>query len=539
MFPSFKNFALRVLLPSTLLLILVNLLVSERLENDPQKRIQAAVASGNYAAAKAEYRKLIENDFFKVEYHRGYIRSHLGQPGRLRSARRKDNEEMIAEYRRYASSNNPDVSDIGHYGLGYFYSVRNEYDRALENFEKVRNRKLPYLNGSLGSLYRRMDQFDLAKQHLYREIELKGNISGAITNLAELFYVAKQYDELDALTFIVGIKNLIPPTIRRFLALRQGRYGDYVWEALAFRQTSAYGLIGALLILGAWFVYLRQIDVFEPEPVRYAVVTLLGGMIFSCLSVPLYDVYEFVLRFRTNGTFANDLLFYIFAVGLIEETLKVLPVLLVMRFTRAINESVDYVIYGSLSALGFAFMENLLPFYEWRPGAISTRAFSAVILHMTLTAIVMYGIFYSRYRAKKNPVLYFLLAFGTACALHGLYDFLLLKGWFLLGLLLLVYCIREYGVAINCSLNLSEYNSDHANRVVDLTRYLCYSLAAIVMLQYVIIAINYGPKSANFNFLKILLSSYLLLCVILASLRTFEIHSGEWLPLLRKRLTSS
>src|SRR5262249_10950404 len=148
-----------------------------------------------------------------------------------RSARRKDNEELVAEYRRYASSNNPEVSDIGHYGLGYFYSVRDEYEPARENFEQVHNRKLPYLNASLGSLYRRTGRFDLAKEHLYQEIQLRGNVAGAVTNLAELLYVTKQYDELEAITFAVGIKQLIPPTIRRFLALRQARYADYLSEA--------------------------------------------------------------------------------------------------------------------------------------------------------------------------------------------------------------------------------------------------------------------------------------------------------------------
>ena len=48
--------------------------------------------------------------------------------------------------------------------------------------------------------------------------------------------------------------------------------------------------------------------------------------------------------------------------------------LLVMWLTRAIDEPLDYIIYGSISALGFAFMENLLPGYRWRLGAISSRA---------------------------------------------------------------------------------------------------------------------------------------------------------------------
>ena len=79
---TLKKFGLRVIIPSGFLVILVTLLFSEHYESNPQKRIEAALASGNSAVVKAEYRKLIQEDFFKVEYHIGYIGSHLRQPGR-------------------------------------------------------------------------------------------------------------------------------------------------------------------------------------------------------------------------------------------------------------------------------------------------------------------------------------------------------------------------------------------------------------------------------------------------------------------------
>ena len=538
MFASLKNFSLRVVLPSVALIIVVNVIFSEHFKSNPHKRIEEALASRNYALAKTEYRKLIEENFFNVEYHRGYIRSHLSQSGRMNRPQRQDNQELVAEYRGYASPNASEKADIGHYGLGYFYSLLNDYAQADENFQQVRNRDLPYLNASLGSLYRRMGLINLAKIHLNREIQLRGNVAGAYANLAELLYITKQYDELSELAARPEARNSIPHVIQRYLALREGRYADYIREALAFRTVMAYGLLGALLIVSTWFVYLQQIDVFEPERFLWSGGTLVGGMIFACFALPLYDLFDFALGFHFNGTPLNDLIFFILGVGLIEETLKIVPVLLFLRFSGAIDESVDYIIYGSLSALGFAFMENLLPSYEWRVGAISTRAFGAVILHMTLTSLVMYGLFYSRYRVKKNHVPYFVLAFGTAWVLHGVYDFLLIKGWGILAILILIYCIRQYGIIINCTLNLSEHNVDEAKRLVDLTQYLCYSLAAIVMLQYVIIAMNYGPKSANLNFLGTVLASYFLLYVVIANLRSFEIQKGQWLSLLRKKATS-
>ena len=52
-----------------------------------------------------------------------------------------------------------------------------------------------------------------------------------------------------------------------------------------------------------------------------------------------------------------------------------------------------------------------------------TSALGAVILHMMDTSLIMYGLFYARYRVKKKPLQYFLVAFGAACVLHGFSDF--------------------------------------------------------------------------------------------------------------------
>jgi RsiW-degrading membrane proteinase PrsW (M82 family) len=536
MFRILKKFSLRVIIPSVFLIIIVNLVVSEPRESNPKKRLEEALAAGNNIIAKAEYHKLIQDDFFKVEYHRGYIRSHFGQHGRRSDLNSQDNQNLLEGYRRYAASTSPEVSDLGYYGLGFFYSLREDHERARENFLQVRNARLPYLNNSLGSIYRRTGLLDLAKQYFDREIEVGGNAAGAYSNLAQLYYASKQYSALEEMAARPETRNSIPADIRRFLALRDWRYVDYVREASRFRGVTAYGLLGAVLVLGVWFVYLHQIDGFEPTRLWYSVIILAGGMIFSCFVPPLYDA--FALGFRPNGTYLNDLFYYVLAVGLIEETLKIIPVILVIRLTPAIERPVDYIIYGSMSALGFAFMENLLPGSEWKLRAISTRALGAVILHMAETSLVMYGLFYSTYRVKKRRLQYFFLAFGAACALHGIFDFFTAKGLGVLGLLIMIYCIRQYGIFINCTLNLSERNPEPPKRQLDLTAYLCYSLTAIIMLQYVIIAVTYGPSNANSAFLGTAFFSYFLIFLILVYLGNFEIQKGQWLSLLRRKAIS-
>jgi len=150
----------------------------------------------------------------------------------------------------------------------------------------------------------------------------------------------------------------------------------------------------------------------------------------------------------------------------------------------------------------------------------------------------MYGLFYSRYHAKKKPLRYFFLAFGAACFLHGFFDFSAARGWGILGFLIMIYCIRQYGIFSNGALNLSERNPDQAQRQFQLTEYLCYSLAAIMMLQYVVSAVKYGSSNANSGFLWTAFFSYFWLCVILVNLGTFDIRKRQWLPLLRRKTTA-
>ncbi len=530
-----KKFIVRALIPAIAVIFLANYRLSGWNEPDPHRRIEQATASGNYAIAKLEYRKLIEQDFFSIGYHRGYIKNHLSQPLHIGRNNRRNDQEITTEYEKYAGSESPARADIGNYGLGYFYAIKGDYRLALSYFQRVKNDSLPYLNKSLGAAYEATGRLDEAEAHYRREIALSADVGGAYSNLAALLQHEKRTDELRELALNPDVRKHIPKRVLRYLALSQANGHDYVSEMLLLRSFNWMGFTGALLILCAWFFYLKQIDVFEPEPISFTVLMLTAGMLFSLLATPLYDILDFYLDFRLTGNSSHDLLFCIFGIGLLEESVKILPVLLMLRFTRTINESVDYLIYGSLSGLGFAFMENLLYFNHDGLAHISARALSAVVLHMTLTSLVMYGLFYSRYRKKPYPVLYFLLTFGAACVVHGVYDFwLLAKGWAgelsILSFVILVFALKRYGVALNCALNMSEYSPKKRTRVVALTGYLCYALTAIVVLQYLFLAISFGPANANRNFLLTMLTSWVLVVVLLDNLGRFEIRKGQWLP---------
>lgn len=547
-FSLHKNPLARMLLPAGMIILLANLFIPNPDPDDSSAVIEKAWACGNHAVLEKEYEKLIQGDFFNVAYHRGYIKSHSRTFKREDAEGKGDSDDAVRKrYDGFAADSDGSISDIGYYGLGYFYLCRDDYERAETYYRKVGNKSLKYLNSSLGYVYLKLKRYELAKRHFYEEIRHGGNLDGAYSNLGRTLLETKEYDELDRLIGTPNARGHVPGGIIQLNHLIQGEYGRYFLRAFDVTDFTYPGLICAFLILLAWFFYLRQLDVFEPEKIGHLLLTLLLGMLFSTLTTPLYDSLWVYLGFRLTGDHLNDLLFCILGIGVIEEALKIAPVLIIMKWTNAINESIDFIIYASVSALGFAFMENLLYFDESGLTSVSGRAFTAVLLHMSVSSFVMYGLFCATYRKERGDgqkekagYLYFALSFGIACAIHGIYDFwLVAEGiglWALMAPLVHICVVDRYGRVINTAINQSEFMPMRPDKLVDASDYLVYALAGIVLLEYVTLALKFGPQNANHVFMIKVIVLFIVLIIIMRRLGSFEIRRRKWIPLFgRKR----
>lgn len=525
-----------IIIPFIATFILVNYLLPTEDCKDAEVKITKALESGNNRIAKDEYEKLIKKDFFNIKYHRGFISSHLKQPEYIGKKRVRNDDAIIDKYMKYSQSNDIKIRDAGFYGLGYFYSSTDEPEDALENFLKVKQKTMPFLNNSIGIVYLDLEKYELAESYFNKEIAANGYVEGAYYNLAELFCSTKDYDKLERLVNNPGISKYLSSHAIRLIEIRNFRIGDYLRSMISIINYNIFSFTGAFLILLCWFLYLKNLDIFEPEPVRYALTALIMGMLASTFAVPLYDIADFFLGFTLNGHYLNDMIFCIFGIGVIEESLKIVPVILMLKYTKVINESIDYIIYGSFSALGFAFIENLMYFHDGGLIDFTSRAFSSVILHMALTSIVIYGVFYSKYKAKDKPRYYFCISYCCAAAIHGIYDFFLISNGFIsylsiVSMVILLYCIVSYSKAINCALNFSEFMTKTTNRNIDQTNILCGGLSAIILLQYIFISYKFGAENANLNLLWTAFTSYYIVCLIILIMGNIKVNKFRWVPI--------
>ncbi len=174
-----------------------------------------------------------------------------------------------------------------------------------------------------------------------------------------------------------------------------------------------------------WYRYLTWLDMFEREQRRYILLAFALACGSTLLVFPITDLLERYTPLVLDGSAWNDWWYSTLAIGLVEETVKLLPYLVLLRFTRQVNEPFDHVLYGSISALGFAFMENVQ--YLERSGlhAFGGRAFTSSVSHMFDTSIICYGVAMALHRGRPVWPRVPLLLLVAALA-HGFYDFWLL-----------------------------------------------------------------------------------------------------------------
>ncbi len=485
------------------------------------------------------YLKQLQSDPSNLDYNYNYIESHFNLPKRKKKGKNnyeyRDDETISNYYSSKTLTDNQHELDIGHYGLGLISVNLKDYELALEEFLKVKNRNIKYWNNSIGNVYRQLNQDSIACIHFLKEINLGGNVSGATSNLSSYYLEKHDLKGLNRLINHQITKREIPTSVFRKYSLLTGDYISYLGILFksVFNGLTIIGFLGAVLILGVWVTYIRKLDIYEPENWKPILLTIGLGMFFALFTFLLSDIIQELFRFHLNGDLINDFLYSIIGIGAIEELVKIVPLLLLLKYTKYINESYDYIFYASLSALGFAFLENLLYFDQYQLHIISSRALLTSVGHMFMTSIIAYSFVLNKYRYKKNSVLRIILFFVFASIAHGFYDFWLInekaRSFSILSILFFISSISVWNSFKNNALNNSEF-FDPKKKLnhQELADFLVYGLFGVILFEYAALSLKFGPTVGNSSFFDSLLSGAYLLIFITSGLGQFKIKRGKW-----------
>lgn len=194
-------------------------------------------------------------------------------------------------------------------------------------------------------------------------------------------------------------------------------------------------------------VFLYKIDVFERERFKDILLVFFLGFIISFLItnyiwVPMREA----LLGPSSGGFFDMLL----SAGIPEELIKIIPVLIILRKTKFINEPIDYLIYASASALGFALLENIEYIYMYRetnPNIVAIRSLLPTFMHITSSSIFALGIFFFK---ETKKIKYILVFFAISACTHALYNSYFTNAVFII---IVIY----YGRLMRSLINISPF----------------------------------------------------------------------------------
>jgi RsiW-degrading membrane proteinase PrsW (M82 family) len=169
-----------------------------------------------------------------------------------------------------------------------------------------------------------------------------------------------------------------------------------------------------------WFLFVRWWDLFDREPLGLCVLAVLLGAVASYGVLIGADVQRI---FGLWGPSGSGFLFYWWSVGVEEEIAKFLPVIVIALTTPVINEPIDWMVYGCLSALGFSVWENYSYLVHVGLGVGIIRTFLSTPFHLAMTGSI--ALMIPEARRRHWPVVPAVITTLVAVALiHGTFDFL-------------------------------------------------------------------------------------------------------------------
>ena len=311
-----------------------------------------------------------------------------------------------------------------------------------------------------------------------------------------------------------------------------GRWLESGGEQLLYLASIALAFSISLM----WYKYLTWLDIFEREQLKYIVIVFLMSCSSIFLVYPMSDFIGATFDFNLNGNFWNDWWYCVIGIGLVEEIVKIIPFLVILKFTKQVDEPFDYILYGSVSALGFAFIENIQYLFNSNLTAVYGRAMFASVAHMFFTSIICYGMVISEhrnYRWKNYALPIFLILAALA---HGFYDFWLInpiaKNYSLITTLFLLFSIHLWVKMKNNLINISSFFDKNIGLNNSSFKYkIILGLVAIFNFAYIAYFLMYGKSAANYFLLQSWVFNIYMVLYLAVSFENFKLIQGYIAPI--------
>lgn len=297
-----------------------------------------------------------------------------------------------------------------------------------------------------------------------------------------------------------------------------------------FTEMNLIGFVSAALVTAIWIFYIRNLDFFSKEKLKFTILGFVLGILSTFFTFPLSDIVTTIFSIvYSSNTFYNLFVYSFLGIGIVEELIKIVPVLIILVFTKEIDEPIDLIYYASVSALGFAFIENLLYFREISGSIVIGRALTSAVGHMIDSSFVVYGIILWKFRREKFRVVIYYFFLGAFA--HALYDYFLFEELTLLFYAAFAFFIQAWVIMINNAINNSKYFDYSIDYKHNLVKYrLAIFLTTLLVASFLLNGLVEGRLDALNSYLRSLVWSGLLIMFYVGYASSFDLFKGYWRP---------
>lgn len=349
-------------------------------------------------------------------------------------------------------------------------------------------------------------------------------------------YWLETSDSLQSLMQNRDRSKYLPNQIQNDYHFLNGNWELYFINLLDWRLSGVglFTFIAAFVISFIWVVFLRTMDMYNREKWRDILIVFVLACFSTFLCLPIYDYARLVANWTLNGDVWNDFMYCTVVIGGGEELVKVIPWILFGIYAKKLREPFDYILYASVSALGFAFVENLMYLEHYEN--IVVRSIMSTVGHMFDAAIVAYAFIIVRFRMPKDSAWKWLVILGgfvVSMLAHGFYDYWLIspaaKGLSAVTIVFFLLSLRVWFYFKNNAMNHSPFFAGNQKFRITLQQdILTISMVTVLMLQFIFMSLEVGALSAMPTFISGAVYVGIFVVFISVELDNFKLERGVW-----------
>ncbi len=308
----------------------------------------------------------------------------------------------------------------------------------------------------------------------------------------------------------------LPFNYKSAIFLQDGAYGWYSYNILFHDYLSAdiLGYLGVIIGILVWLLFLFKLLFITHKKWKIIIALFIFSSLFTGFVYPISEFFWWFLPKIGIHWTKIDFGYNFLVIGVVEEVVKMIPWLITyFLFKKNFKRSVHFIMLPIVSALAFAFSENLIYINSQDYNLIFVRSTMCIAVHVACSATIGYMLFLSRTkRISLHWSISILIGVLIAATLHGAYDYYIHIFRSLVAIVIYFLSIHIFILMMNNVINVSNIVHRDSNTIIRQNGFtFLIGLFVVFLAMYFIIGIEFGYHRANYllitNIMIVLFSS--------------------------------